>query len=160
MIVSETKRKSWTEYALATLAVAIVLISVSIYSANSVFKIPTPSTAQGIDPTLATIKVDALSNKAASSRYLYIVDENGNALLNDVRVRKGSVFTIKWDTTSWSSGKSHLLLLDSNQHEIMDKRVSEKSGQKISSDYPFLIKFYEEYRGQNRLIRDVPVQVF
>jgi hypothetical protein len=80
--------------------------------------------------------------------------------VKDARVRKGSVFTVKWDARDVSSGQLHLLLLGANGKAIMDRKVGQMGLQKVSSDYRIALQLVEDYNGEKRLIKALPVQVF
>jgi hypothetical protein len=91
---------------------------------------------------------------------LYIVDEHDTTLVKDVRVRKGSEFTVKWDARDSSTGPLHLLLFGDHGHKLMDNKVGQVGLQRVSSEYPITLQLVEEYGGKRRLIKGLPVQVF
>jgi len=146
---------------IAPAIVAALLFAVVLErSQNSVFKVPPPTSSKNEGAGAVDIRVDATSGSAAVLYDLLLVDEHGKTFVKDAQVRKGSVFTVKWDASSWSEGKLHLLLLGNNGHTIADRRVAERGAQKFSSDYLISFKLWEEYRGGNRLIKELPVEVF
>jgi hypothetical protein len=157
----ETGHKWWIRYVIVPLCVAVVgviLIALN-HSANSVYKVPPQTTSreeeqtETLPATVPNVEITALDE-------LYIVDEHEKALVKDARVRKGSVFTVKWDGRDVSSGQLHLLILGANGNTVMDRKVGQMGLQKVSSDYRIAFKLVEDYNGKQRLIKELPVQIF
>src|SRR5262245_46655438 len=117
------------------IGVALVFAVIFIRSESSVFMVPPPTSSESKGAAAVDIKVDVTSGSAATLYDLSIIDEHGNVFVKDAQVQKGSVFTVKWDASSWSEGKLHLLLLENNGPTIADRRVAEKGTQRFTSDY-------------------------
>jgi hypothetical protein len=129
-----------------------------------VFKVPAPESALGDSQpdttTTESVEITAQNPELIALGELYIEDEHNNPFVQSARVRKGSVFSVRWDGRDVSSGPLHLLLRDENGKTIMDKGVEQMGVQRISSDYPISVQLLEEYNGKKRLIKALPVKVF
>jgi hypothetical protein len=156
----ETGHKWWIRYVIVPLCVAAigVILIVLNHSTDSVYKVPPQTTSE--DETTETVEATGTNVEITAPDELYIVDEHKKDLVKDARVRKGSVFTVKWDARDVSSGQLHLLLLGANGKAIMDKKVGQMGLQKMSSDYRIAFQLVEDYNGKKRLIKALPVQVF
>jgi len=82
-----------------------------VLQTQPIFKVPPPDvpTAAASDTTTQTIDVTAETPQLIALGSLYVEDENQNAFSDHAKVRKGSVFTVKWDARDTSSEQLHLL---------------------------------------------------
>jgi hypothetical protein len=156
----ETGHRWWIRYVVVPLVVALVGGLVFLNRANkSVIKVPHPTSEENAEKS-ESVEVTATAVGMQAADDLYVVDEHGNSFLKDVKVRRGSVFTAKWDTRDASTGQVHFLLLGTNGHLLVNTKVGQKGQQKISSDDPITVKLAEEHSGKLRLIKAMSVQVY
>lgn len=156
----ETGHKWWIRYVGVPLVVALLgLLVFLMRPKDSVIKVPRAEDSQRTDKP-ETVEVAADAVHVQSTDELYVVDEHNHTFTKDVRVRKNSVFTAKWDARQSSSGQLHLLILGNNGRILVNTKVGQMGQQGVRSDDPITLKIAEEYAGKLRPIKTLPVQMF